>query len=110
MIAWQVNGERSQPHCIMVNDLGLRFTNEAANYNAFGAAFHVLEVATFRYLNHPCWLVFDQHYLTRRPSPGGTARRSRAETPITTAARAPTTGGGATSTATRSPACTRPAT
>ncbi len=64
-VAWQVNGERSRPHCIMVNDLGHRFTNEAASYNAFGAAFHVIEPNTFEYTNHPCWMIFDQHYLTR---------------------------------------------
>lgn len=64
-VAWQVNGERSRPHCIMVNGDGHRFTNEAANYNAFGAAFHVLDPTTFAYRNHPCWMIFDQHYLTR---------------------------------------------
>jgi 3-oxosteroid 1-dehydrogenase len=65
LVAWQVNGERSRPHCIMVNDLGQRFTNEAASYNAFGAAFHVLDVSTFDYTNHPCWMIFDHHYLAR---------------------------------------------
>ena len=65
LVAWQVNGERSRPHCVMVNDAGRRFTNEAANYNAFGAAFHVLDVGSFSYVNHPCWMVFDDHYLTR---------------------------------------------
>jgi 3-oxosteroid 1-dehydrogenase len=65
MVAWQVNGERSRPHCIMVNDQGRRFTNEAANYNAFGAAFHVMDTSTFSYVNHPCWMVFDHHYLTK---------------------------------------------
>jgi hypothetical protein len=25
--AWQVNGERTRPHCVMVNSLGVRFTN-----------------------------------------------------------------------------------
>jgi len=65
MVAWQVNGERSRPHCIMVNDQGHRFTNEAANYNAFGAAFHVMDTSTFSYVNHPCWMVFDHHYLTK---------------------------------------------
>jgi succinate dehydrogenase/fumarate reductase flavoprotein subunit len=64
-VAWQVNGERSRPHCVMVNDAGRRFTNEAANYNAFGAAFHVLDVGSFSYVNHPCWMVFDGHYLMR---------------------------------------------
>jgi 3-oxosteroid 1-dehydrogenase len=65
MVAWQVNGERSRPHCIMVNDQGRRFTNEAANYNGFGAAFHVMDTSTFSYVNHPCWMVFDHHYLTK---------------------------------------------
>ena len=62
---WQVNGERTRPHSIMVNKRGKRFTNEAANYNALGAAFHVLDVTTYDYINHPAWLVFDRHYLTR---------------------------------------------
>lgn len=64
-VAWQVNGERTRPHCIMVNSRGRRFANEAANYNAFGAAFHVLDVTAFEYVNHPAWLVFDDHYLSR---------------------------------------------
>ena len=63
--AWQVNGERTRPHCIMVNGRGRRFTNEAANYNALGAAFHVYDVTTFSYANHPAWMIFDEHYLTR---------------------------------------------
>jgi 3-oxosteroid 1-dehydrogenase len=62
---WQVNGERTRPHCIMVNKLGRRFTNEAANYNALGAAFHVIDVSSFDYVNHPAWMVFDRHYVNR---------------------------------------------
>jgi tetratricopeptide (TPR) repeat protein len=62
---WQVNGERSRPHSIMVNKKGRRFVDEAANYNALGAAFHVLDVTEFDYINHPAWLVFDDHYLRR---------------------------------------------
>ena len=65
MIAWQVNGERTRPHCIMVNRRGRRFTNEAANYNALGAAFHVIDVSSFSYVNHPAWMIFDRYYLTR---------------------------------------------
>jgi succinate dehydrogenase/fumarate reductase flavoprotein subunit len=65
MAAWQVNGERTRPHCIMVNASGRRFTNEAANYNALGAAFHVIDVSSFSYVNHPAWMIFDRHYLTR---------------------------------------------
>jgi 3-oxosteroid 1-dehydrogenase len=65
MATWQVNGERTRPHCIMVNRQGRRFTNEAANYNALGAAFHAIDVSSFSYVNHPAWMIFDRHYLTR---------------------------------------------
>jgi len=37
----------------MVNRRGRRFTNEAANYNAFGAAFHEQDVSRFEYANLP---------------------------------------------------------
>jgi len=57
-----INGQRTLPHSIMINRHGRRFTNEAANYNAFGAAFHVEDVSRFEYQNLPCWLVFDQNY------------------------------------------------
>jgi 3-oxosteroid 1-dehydrogenase len=69
-----VNGTRTLPHSIMVNRRGRRFTNEAANYNAFGAAFHVEDVSKFEYANLPCWLVFDQNYVDTygfRVSAGG---------------------------------------
>lgn len=69
-----VNGQRTLPHSIMVNKRGRRFTNEAANYNAFGAAFHVEDVARFEYANMPAWLVFDQQYVDTygfRVSAGG---------------------------------------
>lgn len=58
-----VNGQRTLPHSIMINKHGRRFTNEAANYNAFGAAFHVEDVSRFEYANLPCWLLFDQTYV-----------------------------------------------
>jgi len=57
-----INGQRTLPHSIMVNRHGKRFTNEAANYNAFGAAFHVEDVSRFEYQNLPCWLIFDGTY------------------------------------------------
>ncbi len=65
MFAWMVNRERTRPHCIMVNRAGRRFANEAANYNAFGAAFHNLDVNAFDYPNLPAHMVFDHAYLTR---------------------------------------------
>jgi succinate dehydrogenase/fumarate reductase flavoprotein subunit len=52
--------ERTLPRSIMVNRRGHRFTNEAANYNALGGAFHQFDAVTFSYANQPCWLVFDQ--------------------------------------------------
>jgi succinate dehydrogenase/fumarate reductase flavoprotein subunit len=60
-----VAGQRSLPHSIMVNRAGKRFTNEAANYNAIGAAFHDQDVSAFDYKNLPCWLIFDQQYIDR---------------------------------------------
>tara|TARA_R110002124_G_scaffold105531_1_gene256538 strand:- start:2258 stop:3889 length:1632 start_codon:yes stop_codon:yes gene_type:complete len=58
-----VAGQRSLPRSIMVNDKGKRFVNEAANYNAFGAAFHEQDVSSFDYANLPCWLIFDKGYV-----------------------------------------------
>ena len=46
--------ERTLPRSILVNDRGQRFTNEAANYNALGGAFHAFDPTTFRYVNQPC--------------------------------------------------------
>ncbi|MEX3785737.1 FAD-dependent oxidoreductase [Paraburkholderia sp. BR14374] len=63
--------ERTFPRSIMVNKKGKRFTNEAANYNAFGAAFHEQDVSAFQYANLPCWLVFDQGYYSNNPFVGG---------------------------------------
>ncbi|MFM2070003.1 MAG: hypothetical protein RLZZ623_266, partial [Actinomycetota bacterium] len=63
--AWMVNRERTRPRTIMVNRSGRRFANEAANYNAFGAAFHQIDTTSFEYSNVPCWMIFDQAYLVR---------------------------------------------
>ncbi|MEV0181640.1 FAD-dependent oxidoreductase [Streptomyces sp. NPDC050625] len=70
-----ISADRTRPRSIMVNRHGRRFTNEAANYNAFGGAFHVEDVSAFEYANLPCWLIFDQGYLraygTIGPHPAG---------------------------------------
>ncbi len=63
-------GDRSRPRTIMVNRQGRRFANEAANYNAFGGAFHQEDVTRFDYANLPCWLIFDRCYVERYGSPG----------------------------------------
>lgn len=56
--------ERTLPRSIMVNSQGFRFTNEAANYNALGGAFHTLDTH-FKWTNNPCWLIFDQEFVNR---------------------------------------------
>ncbi|MEY4237942.1 MAG: hypothetical protein RL339_543 [Pseudomonadota bacterium] len=60
-----VAGARALPGSIMVNRKGRRFVNEAANYNAFGAAFHEQDVSAFDYANLPCWMIFDRGYVDR---------------------------------------------
>lgn len=57
--------ERTLPRSIVVNDQGRRFTNEAANYNALGGAFHAFDPTRFRYVNQPAHLVFDEGFVQR---------------------------------------------
>jgi succinate dehydrogenase/fumarate reductase flavoprotein subunit len=52
--------ERALPGSIMVNQYGRRFANEAANYNAFGGAFHRLDESKLEYPNIPAYLILDQ--------------------------------------------------
>jgi succinate dehydrogenase/fumarate reductase flavoprotein subunit len=63
--------ERTMPGSLMVNRHGRRFTNEASNYNAFGAAFHEQDVSRFEYANLPCWLLFNQSFYAKWPFVGG---------------------------------------
>jgi 3-oxosteroid 1-dehydrogenase len=63
--------ERTMPGGLMVNRHGKRFTNEASNYNAFGAAFHEQDVSRFEYANLPCWLIFNQSFYAKYPFVGG---------------------------------------
>lgn len=65
-----LSGDRSRPPTVIVNRAGRRFANEAANYNAFGGAFHQEDVARFEYSNLPCWLLFDAGYVRTYGSPG----------------------------------------
>ena len=57
--------ERALPGSLMVNGEGRRFTNEAANYNAFGGAFHQLDASRFEYPNLPSYMIFDQSVVDR---------------------------------------------
>jgi len=65
--------ERTRPHSLMVNRDGVRFTNEAGNYNAMGGAFHSFDPQKFEYPNTPCWLIFDHHYKLRYDAAGSPA-------------------------------------
>lgn len=64
-------GERTFPGSIMVNRTGKRFTNEAANYNAFGAAFHVQDTGSCSFANLPCWVIFNQKFYAKYGFAGG---------------------------------------
>lgn len=59
--------ERTMPGGLMVNRKGKRFTNEASNYNAFGAAFHEQDVSAFTYANLPCWFIFNAAFYGHYP-------------------------------------------
>ena len=74
-----VNRERTLPGSIMVNRAGRRFTDEAANYNALGGAFHQMDPVAFGYANLPAWLVFDGRHAQRYGSFGTPAGQPIAE-------------------------------
>lgn len=63
--------ERTFPGSIMVNRAGKRFTNEAANYNAFGAAFHVQDTGSCSFANLPCWVIFNADFYRKYGFAGG---------------------------------------
>ena len=62
--------ERTLPGSILVNRRGLRFVNEAANYNDIGRAFHTFDPLEFSFANNPAWLVFDEAFRSRYPIAG----------------------------------------
>jgi 3-oxosteroid 1-dehydrogenase len=82
--------ERTLPGAIMVNREGKRFTNEASNYNAFGAAFHEQDTTMGVYRNLPCWLVFDQTWLDKYGFAGGLGGTEKARTDWITSGATPT--------------------
>lgn len=69
--------ERARPGAILVNRKGMRFVNEAANYNALGKALHAFDGGSHTYANLPYWLIIDQRYRdkyqTFNTPPGGPA-------------------------------------
>lgn len=62
-----VIGERTLPHCIVVNRAGRRFVNEGANYNDMSKAMHQFDAATYTYPNIPCWSIFDSQFRAKYP-------------------------------------------
>jgi 3-oxosteroid 1-dehydrogenase len=86
--------ERTMPGTIMVNRSGRRFTNEAANYNAFGAAFHEQDTTLGVYKNLPCWMIFNQAWFKAYGLAGGLADPSQSpDEPPAWATRADTLAG-----------------
>jgi 3-oxosteroid 1-dehydrogenase len=59
--------ERARPGAILVNRLGKRFVNEAANYNAMGKAVIAFDAGRHEYANLPYWLIIDQRYKDKYP-------------------------------------------
>ncbi|MEB4207857.1 FAD-dependent oxidoreductase [Mycobacterium sp. 94-17] len=56
--------ERTRPRSIIVNAAGLRFVNEACDYNSMAGAFHYLDPRG-GYINDRGWMVFDSIHLRR---------------------------------------------
>ncbi len=56
--------ERTRPRSIIVNAAGLRFVNEACDYNSMAGAFHYLDPRG-GYVNDRGWIVFDSVHLQR---------------------------------------------
>lgn len=57
--------ERALPGCIMVNQAGKRFVNEAAPYNDIGYAMY--EAHSDQVSAVPCWMVFDAEFRRKYP-------------------------------------------
>jgi 3-oxosteroid 1-dehydrogenase len=56
---------RSMPHSIIVNRRGVRFVNEAQNYNDLMKPFFAFDPLAYERPNLPAWIILDQQYLTR---------------------------------------------
>lgn len=60
-------GERANPRSIMVNRAGMRFVNEAHNYNDIGRTLHNFDAMRFDYPNLPAWIIVDHEFMERYP-------------------------------------------
>jgi 3-oxosteroid 1-dehydrogenase len=54
--------ERARPGCLLVNGRGVRFVDEAQNYNDLGRTLQNFEPTSFSFPHVPAWLVFDGRY------------------------------------------------
>jgi 3-oxosteroid 1-dehydrogenase len=54
--------ERARPGSVLVNGSGVRFVDEAQNYNDLGRAMQNFEPGSYSFPNVPAWLVFDGRY------------------------------------------------
>jgi 3-oxosteroid 1-dehydrogenase len=70
-LRYPLTGERAWPHSLMVNRQAQRFVNEAATYNAFGGAFHQIDVTSYQYANLPCWYIVDHQAISAYYGLGG---------------------------------------
>ena len=60
--------ERGLPHSLCVNQLGVRFVNEACSYHRFGEA--MMEDDAKTGANVPCWIIFDSRFRKKYPLGG----------------------------------------
>jgi 3-oxosteroid 1-dehydrogenase len=56
---------RSMPHSLIVNRRGVRFVNEAQNYNDLMKPFFSFDPFAYERTNLPAWIVLDQQYLSK---------------------------------------------
>lgn len=56
---------RCLPHSIIVNRRGVRFTNEAHNYNDMSKPFFHHDPWRYEQINVPAWLIVDQNFLDK---------------------------------------------
>jgi succinate dehydrogenase/fumarate reductase flavoprotein subunit len=54
--------ERARPGCLLVNGRGVRFVDEAQNYNDLGRALQNFDPVSYSFPNAAAWLVFDGGY------------------------------------------------
>ncbi len=56
---------RSLPHTMIVNRRGVRFVNEAQNYNDLMKPFFSFDPGAYERSNLPAWIILDQQYLDK---------------------------------------------